>query len=126
MKKNIAIVTGGNSSEYDISLQSAETIIRNIDKSIYVPYKIVINGDQWVLKRNNEKDIVIDKNDFSCIIENNKISFDCAFIAIHGTPGEDGKLQGYFDMLKIPYTTPGDLTSALTFDKDVCKNLLRE
>lgn len=126
MKKNIAIVTGGNSSEYDISLQSAETIISNIDKSIYVPYKIVINGDQWVLKRNNEEDIAIDKNDFSCIIENNKITFDCAFIAIHGTPGEDGKLQGYFDMLNIPYTTSGVLTTALTFDKSVCINFLKQ
>ncbi|MBN4051255.1 D-alanine--D-alanine ligase [bacterium AH-315-M05] len=126
MKKNIAIVTGGNSSEYDISLQSAETIINNIDKSVYDPFKIVINGDQWVLKRNNEEDIVIDKNDFSCIIENNKLSFDCAFIAIHGTPGEDGKLQGYFDMLNIPYTTPGVLTTSLTFNKNVCNNFLKQ
>lgn len=126
MKKNIAIVTGGNSSEYDISLQSAETIINNIDKSEYDAYKIVINGGQWVLKRNNEEDIAIDKNDFSCIIENNKITFDCAFIAIHGTPGEDGKLQGYFDLLNIPYTTPGVLTTALTFDKNACNKLLKQ
>jgi len=126
MKKNVAIVTGGNSSEYDISLLSAETIISNIDKSLYDPFKIVINGTQWLLKRNNEEDIVIDKSDFSCTVENDKLTFDCAFIAIHGTPGEDGKLQGYFDMLNIPYSTPGVLTTALTFDKNACKNMLKQ
>ncbi len=126
MKKNIAIVTGGDSSEYEISLQSAETIINNIDKSEYKPYQIVINGDRWVLKRNNVVDIAIDKNDFSCTIDSNKLTFDCAFIAIHGTPGEDGKLQGYFDMLKIPYTASGVHTSALTFNKNTCINFLKQ
>ena len=126
MKKNIAIVTGGDSSEYEISLQSAETIIKNIDRHVYEPFKIVIKGDKWVLKRNNEEDIAIDKNDFSCTIDGNKLSFDCAFFAIHGTPGEDGKLQGYFDMLKIPYSTSGVLTSSLTFNKNTCINFLKQ
>ncbi|MFH1320108.1 MAG: D-alanine--D-alanine ligase family protein [Bacteroidota bacterium] len=125
MKKNIAIVTGGNSSEYDISLKSAETVIGNIDRSAYIPFKIVIKENLWLLKRKNKKDIIIDKNNFSCIIDGKKVTFDCVFIAIHGTPGEDGKLQGYFDMLKIPYTTSGVLTSALTFNKNVCKNFLK-
>ena len=126
MKRNIAIITGGNSSEAEISLLSAETVINNIDDSGYHAYKVVIKGNDWTLIRDGDNDIPIDKNDFSCIINDQKVQFDCAFIVIHGTPGEDGKLQGYLDMLGVPYTTSGQLTTALTFDKHACKIYLAD
>jgi D-alanine-D-alanine ligase len=126
MKRNIAIITGGNSSEAEISLLSAETVINNMDDDAYHVYKVVIKGNDWSLIRDGHNGIPIDKNDFSCIINDQKVQFDCAFIVIHGTPGEDGKLQGYLDMLGIPYTTSGQLTTALTFDKNACKIYLAD
>lgn len=124
MKKNIAVITGGYSSEYEISILSAETVFKHLDLSKYEPYIIIITDSTWVLKRDNQEDIAVNKNDFTCSISGNIIHFDCAFIIVHGTPGEDGKLQGYLDMLKIPYTTSGLLTSSLTFDKHACKTYL--
>lgn len=117
MKKKIALITGGSSGELEISLNSAKVISRNISKELFDVYVIVIRGSEWVYTNENGQELLVDKNDFSLTIENARTSFDCVFIAIHGTPGEDGKLQGYFDMLKIPYTASDVFTSALTFNK---------
>lgn len=115
-KKTIAFVTGGYSGEAVISYQSAITIENNIDTDKYNVYKIDINPTGWWYDNNGEK-IAVDRNDFSIIIQGQKITFEAVLIGIHGTPGEDGKLQGYFDMLKIPYSSCNAATSALTFNK---------
>ena len=117
MKKNIAVITGGEASEVGISLKSAAVVCKHLNKDKYNVFKIVIEGNDWVVERENPVKLKIDKNDFSFTIEGHKINFDAVFIAIHGTPAEDGKLQGYFDMLKIPYNACGVLQAALTFDK---------
>jgi len=124
MKKNIAILMGGNSSEVEISIQSGNQIFDNIDRNKYNPYKVLLKGKDWLVSNELIDNVPINKNNFSIILQNQEINFDCVFIIIHGTPGEDGKLQGYFDLLDIPYTTSGVLTSALTFDKFACKNFL--
>lgn len=116
MKKNIAVVTGGYSGEAVISLQSAEQVMKHLDAGKYNCHKIIITKEKWVLSQEG-KDYPIDKNDFSATIEKKKIKFDCVFMALHGTPGEDGKLQGYFDMIGIPYTCCGVTVSSLTFNK---------
>lgn len=125
MKKNIAIVAGGDSSEYVISIKSAEMIANWLDKSLYNVYTIVAKGTEWILKSNEICDVIINKDDFSFSYNNQKTTFDCALIIIHGTPGENGILQAYFDMLRIPYTTPSALASALTFNKIFSKNYLK-
>jgi D-alanine-D-alanine ligase len=124
MKKNIAIVAGGYSSEYVISINSAKTIEEVLDKENYTPYKIHLTKEDWTYEKDGEK-FQVNKNDFSVEIDNEKIQFDCAFIIIHGTPGEDGMLQGYFEMLDIPYTTCDVATSSLTFNKFFSKSYLR-
>lgn len=124
MKKNIAVVTGGEASELGISLKSADVVCRHLNKEKYNVFKIVIQGNDWIVERDNPVKLFIDKNDFSFTIEGHKITFDAVFIAIHGTPAEDGKLQGYFDLLKIPYNACGVLQAALTFDKLRCKEYL--
>lgn len=126
MKKNIAIVAGGDSSESVISLQSAKQISENIDSAKFNVFTIYVKGSNWVYKSENNNDIRINKDDFSFILNNKKTTFDCVFIIIHGTPGENGILQAYFDILNIPYTTAGQLTTALTFDKYVCKTYLKD
>ena len=123
MKKNIAIVAGGDSGEFEVSVKSAEMLIRHIDRKLFSPYLIYIKGTSWRCILGNEK-IPVDKNNFSVTVNNEKIKFECILIAIHGTPGEDGKLQSYFEMLNIPYTTCGVLSSALTFNKYACKQFL--
>jgi D-alanine-D-alanine ligase len=117
MKKNIALVTGGFSGEAIISYKSAVTIDNNLDRNHFNVYKIDINPKGWFYELPDGRKIEIDKNDFSLQIDNQKIKFDAVFIGMHGTPGEDGKLQGYFDTLKIPYTSCNAATSALTFNK---------
>lgn len=116
MKKNIAIVTGGYSGEAVISLQSAEQVIKHLDASKYSGYKIVLTKDKWFLAEDG-LEYPVDKNDFSVMIDKRIIKFDCVFMALHGTPGEDGKLQGYFDMIGMPYTSCGVVQSAITFSK---------
>ncbi len=123
MKKKIAVVTGGNSGEYEISLKSGKNIADKIDKNIYDVYLIYIQGTKWFYTYQNIN-IDIDKNDFSLSLKGEKIIFDCVFIAIHGNPGENGKLQGYFDMLNIPYTGCDVLVSSLTFNKNYCNRVL--
>jgi D-alanine--D-alanine ligase len=120
MKKNIAIIVGGDSGEYEVSINSGKQLFGQIDTNRYTPVLIHLKGIDW--KANVEgSEIQVDKNDFSVPSAGSKIKFDCALIGIHGTPGEDGKLQSYFEMMRIPYTTCGVLSSALTFNKYVCK-----
>jgi len=117
MKKNIALVTGGFSGEAVISYKSAVTIDNNLSRDQFNVYKIDINPDGWFHETTDGRKEEVDKNDFSLQLNGQKIHFDAVFIAIHGTPGEDGKLQGYFDTLKIPYTGCDAATSAITFNK---------
>lgn len=117
MKKNIALVTGGFSGEAVISYKSAVTIDNNLSREKFNVYKIDINPKGWFYELADGKKSEVDKNDFSLLLDGQKINFDAVFIAIHGTPGEDGKLQGYFDTLKIPYTGCDAATSAITFNK---------
>lgn len=116
MKKKIALVTGGYSGESVISYKSADTIFANIDREKWDCYLIDIHPEGWYFK-NGEENIEVDKNDFSIRLGEERIRFDAVLIGLHGTPGEDGKLQGYFDCLKIPYTSCDAATSALTFNK---------
>jgi len=125
MKKNIAILAGGDSSEWVISLKSAEQVKNVLDDQLYNKFMIVIRGTEWILK-DDLGDIKINKDDFSVIKNGAKINFDCAFIIIHGTPGENGLLQSYFELLRIPYTTCDVLVSALTFNKLACKAFVKE
>ncbi len=123
-KKTIALVCGGYSGEYVISLQSAQQVEENLQDD-YNIYKIIINKDEWFYEHESGK-ILVDKNDFSLNLNGKKILFDAAFIIVHGTPGENGLLQGYFDMLNIPYNTCDALTSAVTFDKVVCNAVVKQ
>ena len=116
MKKKIAVVTGGYSGEAEISLLSAEMVMKYLDVQKYDCYKIILTKDKWILEK-DKKEFPIDKNDFSATVSEKKIKFDCVFMALHGTPGEDGKLQGYFDTIGMPYTSCGVVVSALTFNK---------
>jgi D-alanine-D-alanine ligase len=116
-KPKIAFVTGGYSGEAEISYQSAKTIEKNIDPEKFDHYKIDITTKGWFYQLPGGEKVEVDKNDFSLLINNEKINFDAVLIGIHGTPGEDGKLQGYFDMLQIPYTSCDCAISALTFNK---------
>lgn len=117
MKKTIALVTGGYSGESVISYKTAATIEQNIDAAKWNVYTIDINPQGWFYTSLSGEKISVDKNDFSLTVDNKKVLFDAVLIALHGTPGEDGKLQGYFDCLGIPYTSCDAATSALTFNK---------
>jgi D-alanine-D-alanine ligase len=117
MKPIIAFVTGGYSGESVISYKSAVTIENNLDLTRYTVYRIDITREGWFYELKDGKRVPVDKNDFSLTPEGRKISFDAVLIGIHGTPGEDGKLQGYFDLLGLPYTSCDAATSALTFNK---------
>jgi D-alanine-D-alanine ligase len=125
-KLNIAILAGGNSSEANISLKSAAQISGWIDADKYNAYTIFIKGTRWELKHPELGEIEIDKNDFSATVKGTKLKFDCALIAIHGTPGENGLLQGYLEMMNIPYTTGSVMNSSFTFHKYYCKELVKE
>ena len=110
--KKIAIICGGNSGEYEISMKSALVVNRHLDKNKYAGYLIEIKGTNWYYTGNKGEKHLIDKNDFSLNLNGESIKFDGVFNAIHGTPGEDGKIQGYLDMLGIPYTFPRNLHSS--------------
>ncbi len=125
MKRNIALLAGGYSGEYVISLQTAETIKKNLDADKYNIYKIYITRNDWVFEDADGKSIPVNKNDFSIVLQGEHIKFDAAFIAIHGTPGEDGRIQGYLDMLQVPYTTCNAIVSALTFNKSYCNKVVK-
>jgi D-alanine-D-alanine ligase len=121
-KLNIAVIAGGDSHEAQISLLSAATAMDNLDTNKYALFLIVMTGKEWVLDHEGKK-YPVNKDDFS-VVTDRKITFDLAFILIHGTPGEDGLLQGYFDMIGIRYSTPSQLGCTITFDKWVCNTLL--
>lgn len=125
IKKNIAVLSGGFSSEFFISLKSGEAIANNLDCEKFNVFTIQIKKDEWILTNDLNCGIVIDKNDFTFSDKGQKVGFDCVVSAIHGTPGEDGLLQAYFDMQKIPYTGCGVLTSSLTFNKFYCNTFLK-
>lgn len=117
MKKNIALVTGGYSGESVISYKSAETIRKNLDQDKWNVFLIDIHPQGWFYENKDHVRVPVDKNDFSILADGQKITFDAVLVGLHGTPGEDGKLQGYFDCLGIPYTSCDAATSALTFNK---------
>ncbi len=126
MKKNIALLAGGYSGEYVISLQSAKTIEKNLDRQKYNIYKILITREGWFYESEDGNKTEVNKNDFSLTVDGNNIRFDAAFIAIHGTPGEDGRIQGYLDMVNVPYTTCNSIVSALTFNKSFCNKVVKD
>jgi D-alanine-D-alanine ligase len=125
MKKTIAIITGGDSSEVVISLRSAEQVKICLDNKGYQTYIVFIKKNDWHVKFDDQQ-IPINRHDFSFTLDHQKITFDYAFFAMHGPPGEDGKLQAYFDLLEIPYNTSGVLSLALTFNKYSCKSFLSQ
>ncbi len=125
LKRTIAIVCGGDSSEHDVSLRSAQGIYSFFDKDRYQVYIVDIKGLDWHVELPDGTTTKIDRNDFSFQEDGKKKTFDYAYITIHGTPGENGLLQGYFDLIGMPYSTSSVLVEALTFDKFVLNQYLR-
>ncbi len=123
--RTIAIVAGGDSSEYGISVKSANEVAAALSE-VYETYIIIIRGINWYWEDPKGRFHNIDKNDFTLVVDDFHIRFDAVFIAIHGTPGENGLLQGYFEMLKIRYSGCDAFCSALTFNKQACKLFLKE
>ena len=125
LKRNIAIVCGGDSSEHDVSLRSAQGLYSFFDKERYNVYIVDIKGQDWHVELSDGTTAKIDRNDFSFVENGKAVLFDYAYITIHGTPGENGILQGYFELVHIPYSTSGVLVEAMTFDKFVLNQYLR-
>ena len=126
LKRNIAIVCGGDSSEHDVSLRSAQGLYSFFDKERYNVFVVDVKGQDWHVNFDDGDTARIDRNDFSFIDKTGKpVVFDYAYITIHGTPGENGIMQGYFDLIHMPYSTSGVLVEAMTFDKYVLNNYLR-
>ncbi len=125
LKRNIAIVCGGDSSEHDVSLRSAQGLYSFFDKERYNIYVVDVKGTDWHVNFDNGDTAEIDKNDFSFVMAGKSVYFDYAYITIHGQPGENGVMQGYFDLVHLPYSTSGVLVEAMTFDKFVLNNYLR-
>ncbi len=126
LKRNIAIVCGGDSSEHDVSMRSAQGLYSFFDKERYNIYIVDVKGINWHVEYEDGDVATIDKNDFSFIGKDDKaVVFDYAYITIHGTPGENGLMQGYFDLIHLPYSTSGVLVEAMTFNKYVLNNYLR-
>lgn len=124
MKRTIAIVAGGDSSEHDVSLRSAEFILSVMDKEKYLSLLVEVRAGNWVVSYGDE-DCHIDRNDFSFTASDGRHEFDFAYITIHGTPGENGIMQGYFDLIGLPYSTSDVLIEAMTFNKFALNNFLR-
>jgi len=122
----LAVLAGGYTGESVISMRSVQTVLNHLDIDQYEPTLIEITRDKWLAHLSNDIKIDIDKNDFSFTYGGHKNTFDGVFIVIHGTPGEDGKLQGYFDMLGLPYTTCNAIVSALTFNKSYCNKVVKD
>lgn len=125
MKKNIAIIMGGYSSEYKISLKSGNVVFNTLDKDKFNAYRIHIFKDKWVYVDSNDTEFTIDKNDFSVTVDGLKITFDCVFNAIHGSPGEDGSMQSYFKLINMPQTSCDAYQSGLTYNKRDCLSVLK-
>ncbi|WP_158799865.1 D-alanine--D-alanine ligase [Pedobacter sp. L105] len=126
MKKTIALLTGGTTGEWVISVKSAATIAHHLDLEKFEVYKIMLTQQGWFYEPSDSVKVEVDRNDFSLTIKGRKVTFDGVFIAIHGAPGEDGKLQGYFDMLGLKYTTCDALTSAVTMNKGYTKAIVQD
>ena len=126
MKKQIALVAGGYSGEYEVSLKSADGLYSFIDRTRYDLHRVLLTREAWSVLLADGSQVPIDRNDFSYRTpDGRQVHFDLAYITIHGTPGEDGRLQGYFDMIGLPYSSCGTLASALTFNKYTCTQFLR-
>ncbi len=125
LKRTIAIVCGGDSSEYDVSLRSAQGIYSFFDKERYDVYIVTVKGLDWRVSLKDGTTVLIDRNDFSFKENDKLVVFDYAYITIHGTPGENGIMQGYFELIHLPYSTSGVLVEAMTFDKFVLNQYLR-
>ena len=124
-KRTIAIVCGGDSSEHDVSLRSGQGLYSFFDKERYNIYLVDVKGTDWHVAFDNGETAEIDKNDFSFVKDGKHVYFDYAYITIHGQPGENGVMQGYFDLIHLPYSTSGVLVEAMTFDKYVLNNYLK-
>jgi len=124
-KPNIAVIAGGDSSEFIVSLKSGTNVFNVVDTAKFTPWLVQMKGLDWIVLRDKEKIADIDKSDFSFQFKGQKINFSFAYITIHGTPGEDGILQSYFELLNIPYSTSNVHSSSLTFNKWFCNNYLR-
>ncbi len=126
MKKNVAVLMGGFSSEKEISLKSGEVIYQNINRLKYTPFKIIVNKENWVYLNSENEESNVNLEDFSIISNNTKIKLEIAFIIIHGSPGENGLIQSFFELKNIPYTGCDPYTSALTFNKRDCLSVLEK
>lgn len=124
-KIKVAVLTGGKAAELEVSLASAKIVAQHISKEKYDVLTVNISTMPWKVFDQEKEIATIDLNDFSYILNAEKHFFDVVFMSIHGTPAEDGKIQGYFDLMEIPYTCTGTLASAITFDKDICKQILK-
>ncbi|MCL4483650.1 MAG: D-alanine--D-alanine ligase [Bacteroidetes bacterium] len=125
MMRNIAIVTGGDSSEYVVSIKSGANVLQAIDRKLFTPWMVFIRNGEWNVLDGERLLTTVDRSDFSFELNGKKIRFEYAYIMIHGTPGEDGNLQGYFEMLGIPYSSCGVQSSALTFNKNFTNKYLQ-
>ncbi len=124
-KIDVAIIAGGNSSEFPVSVESGKNLYAAIDRELFTPWLVQLRGDTWMVMDGDLPLSEIDRSDFSFELNGTRINIGFAYITIHGTPGEDGILQGYFEMLGIPYSTCDVQSSALTFNKWHCNNYLR-
>jgi D-alanine-D-alanine ligase len=124
MRQKIAIIAGGDSGEYEISIKSAAVVKKHLEGAKFECFLVVIKGKDWYYQDDNGTAFAVNKEDFTVSQPGRILSFDGVFVAIHGTPGEDGKIQGYFDMLDIPYSSCDQVTSALTFDKFFCNHFV--
>ncbi|MCB0375359.1 MAG: D-alanine--D-alanine ligase [Sinomicrobium sp.] len=125
MKKNIAIIMGGYSSEYGISIKSGNVVFKHLDREKYAPYRIIIARNKWVYLDENDRETGVNRHDFTIALNGKTIVFDCVFNAIHGTPGEDGYMQAYLALLGIPHTSCDYYQAALTFNKRDCLAVLK-
>ncbi|NER09231.1 D-alanine-D-alanine ligase [Muriicola jejuensis] len=117
MKANIAIIMGGYSSEYHISILSGQNVYKHLDRTRYIPYRVIISTEKWVCLDDQDREYAVDRSDFSVLLNGERIAFQCVFNAVHGTPGEDGLMQAYFELLNIPQTSCDYYQAALTFNK---------
>lgn len=125
MKQQIAVIAGGDSSEFQVSVRSGINVFNAIDRNLYDPWLIHMQGDRWQVMEGDVPLTGVDKSDFSFEYQGRRIRPDFAYITIHGTPGEDGILQGYFELIRMPYSTCNVQVSGLTFNKWHCSNFLR-
>ncbi len=122
---NVAIICGGDSGEYEISVKSGKVVMQHLNREKYRAFLLIVRGSDWQVMLDDGNGLSVNKDDFSIRVDGSHVRFDVVFNAIHGTPGEDGKILGYFDMLRIPYTSSSHLVSAFTFHKNSCKQLVR-